>query len=398
MQQPNGSIAKLIECKFQKGVKLKWSTFVDGENGYLYGIPANATHVIKFNTTDKSVIQIGPKHEGGWSCGVRADNGKIYCAPNNCDRILIINTIDESVAYLDKSLPETGHNLWSSGVLAADGNIYFMPAGASKILKVNTHNETISIVGNELVEKDGVLDASSEKIGATIASKDGKIIYGIPFKNKRIIKYRLSNPGTTTRIGVDSDFEDFECWSAVLGPDGSTIYASNEFGKILKFDTVNDTYEFISNAIPTSGRYGWCEAIVGIDQNIYWPPYGANRVLKFNTYTQKRELIGDDLSGLGYWKWYSGTLASDDSGYAYFAPSNANYILQLDTSKGKTKMIDRELNLPSFDEIEDPSDVIMERSGCAVGLTKSVKSLKACFSGQTKSCLKNSTHKWSYLH
>lgn len=396
MQQLNGSIAKLIECRFQKGVKIKWSTFVDGEDGFLYGIPANATHVIKFNTTDKSVIQIGPKHEGGWSCGVRAGNGKIYCAPNNSDQILIINTKDESVAYLNESLPEPGHNLWSSGVLAADGNIYFMPAGASKILKVDTNDETVSIVGNELVEKNGVHDASSEKFGATIASKDGKIIYGIPFKNKRIIKYRLSNPDTTTAIGKDSDFEDFECWSGVLGPDGSTIYASNEFGKILKFDTVNDTYQFVSNAIPTSGRYGWCEAIVGIDQNIYWCPYGANRVLKFNTFTQKRELIGDDLSGFGYWKWYSGTLASDDSGYAYFAPSNTNYILQLDTSKGKTKMIDQEDDIPSVDGTEDPSDIVFDRSGCPNGLTKSVKTLKGCFSIQTKSCWENSICKWNY--
>ena len=32
----------------------KWSTFVDGEDGFFYGIPSNARRVVKVNPLDKS--------------------------------------------------------------------------------------------------------------------------------------------------------------------------------------------------------------------------------------------------------------------------------------------------------------------------------------------------------
>ena len=38
----------------------KWSTFVDGKNGFLYGIPSGARRVVKFNPLDKSLTEIGP--------------------------------------------------------------------------------------------------------------------------------------------------------------------------------------------------------------------------------------------------------------------------------------------------------------------------------------------------
>ena len=44
----------------------KWSTFVDGEDGFFYGIPCDAHRVVKFNPIDKSLTEIGPDlGEGG---------------------------------------------------------------------------------------------------------------------------------------------------------------------------------------------------------------------------------------------------------------------------------------------------------------------------------------------
>ena len=66
----------------------KWSTFVDGEDGFLYGIPCDAHRVVKFNPLDKSLTEIGPDlGEGGrkWECGVLANNCSIYCAPCMAD-------------------------------------------------------------------------------------------------------------------------------------------------------------------------------------------------------------------------------------------------------------------------------------------------------------------------
>ena len=46
---------------------LKWSNFVDGGDGFFYGIPFNARRVVKFNPLDKSFTEIGPDFgEGGY--------------------------------------------------------------------------------------------------------------------------------------------------------------------------------------------------------------------------------------------------------------------------------------------------------------------------------------------
>jgi hypothetical protein len=108
---------------------LKWSAFVNGGDGFFYGIPYDARRVVKFNPLDKSLTEIGPDFgEGGdkWACGVRASTGSIYCAPFDSNLILKINTNDGTVETLyNFELPETGETLlWQSGALATDNNIY----------------------------------------------------------------------------------------------------------------------------------------------------------------------------------------------------------------------------------------------------------------------------------
>ena len=105
----------------------KWSAFVDGGDGFFYGIHSNTRHVVKFNPPDKSCFGDG---RSKWICGVRANTGSIYCAPFNAKHMLKINTIDGTgVETLDDiELPETGgRKLWVSGALAQDTNIYYMP-------------------------------------------------------------------------------------------------------------------------------------------------------------------------------------------------------------------------------------------------------------------------------
>ena len=96
----------LIGRQIQEAGFWKWSEFVDGGDGFLYGIPCNARRVVKFNPLNKSLKKVGPDFGGGakWSCGVRANNGSIYCAPFNANRILKINTINGTVETLDDVL------------------------------------------------------------------------------------------------------------------------------------------------------------------------------------------------------------------------------------------------------------------------------------------------------
>ena len=105
----------------------KWLDFVDGKDGFFYGIPCNARRVVKFNPLDKSLTEIGPDLGEGkwkWMCGVRANTVSIYCASYDADNILKIDPIQGTVETLDGVVPpETGSVLWTSGSLAQDNDI-----------------------------------------------------------------------------------------------------------------------------------------------------------------------------------------------------------------------------------------------------------------------------------
>ena len=96
------SLTSLIGITIGDGIQgdEKWCDFVDGKNGFFYGIPYNARRVVKFNLLDKSWTEIGPDFGDGfakWECGVRSNNGRIYCAPYFANHMLKINTNDDTL-------------------------------------------------------------------------------------------------------------------------------------------------------------------------------------------------------------------------------------------------------------------------------------------------------------
>jgi len=307
--------------------RLKWFDFVDGGDGFFYGIPFDARRVVKFNPVNKSLTEIGPdlgKGEAKWKCGVRANTGSIYCAPYYADHILKINTNDGTVETLDDvEMPETGDFLWASGALAQDNHIYYMPYDAHRIMKLNPDNDSLSSVGGDLGEGGGL------KYTGTVVGSD-EILYGIPAFATRIIKFDPTNADTTSTVGEEAE-ESFMCDNGVVGGDGY-IYAVNESGQVLKVDTTRNNYTWIGDPIYPRGRGGgWGGPIIGADKCIYWPPWYANRVLKFDPETQQKpSLVGDDLGG-GAYKWQGGALATD--GAIYCIPFNATHILAIDPFK-----------------------------------------------------------------
>jgi hypothetical protein len=320
MQLP--SLTTLISDEIQGDEK--WSAFVDGGDGFFYGIPSNARRVVKFNPLDKSFNEIGPdfgEREFKWQCGVRANTGDIYCAPAQAEHILKIKTSDGTVETLDDvELPETGEYLWASGALATDSNIYYMPSCARRIMRLNPNNDSLSSVGDDLGYDD-------DKYSGTVVGNDD-CLYGIPYWATRIVKFDPSNPDTTSTVGEEAE-EDFECENAgVLAGDGY-IYAANESGQVLKVDTANNNYTWIGTRIYSGKLQGWGDPIVGADKCIYWPPHDSNRVLKFDPETQQLpSLVGDDLLGRGFTKWKGGALATD--GAIYYIPYSATQILAID--------------------------------------------------------------------
>jgi hypothetical protein len=323
------SLTTLIDIGDDIQGNCKWSSFLDGKNGFFYGIPSHARRVVKFNPLDKSLTEIGPDLGDGefkWQCGVRANTGSIYCAPALAFHILKIHTNDDTVETLDNvELPETGVGLWESGALAPDNNIYYMPYNARRIMKLNPDNDSLSSDGDDL-RRGGF------KYSGTVVGNDGCVLYGIPYRATRIVKCDLANSGTTSTVGEEAE-EDFKCaGNGVLGGDGY-IYAANGVGQVLKVDTVNNNCTWIGDPIYLRHGWGWGNPIIGVDKCIYWPPLYANRVLKFDPGTQQLpSLVGDDL-GEGEGKWRSGTLAAT-AGRIYCIPySSTTQILVIDPFK-----------------------------------------------------------------
>jgi hypothetical protein len=303
----------------------QWSAFVDGGDGFLYGIPSSARRVVKFDPLDKSFTEIGPDLGEGrekWLCGVLANTGSIYCAPCNAEHVLKIDTIRGTVETLDDvRLPETGRQLWASGALATDNHIYYMPACACRIMRLNTDNDSLSSVGDDLGEERW-------KYFGTVVGNDD-CVYGIPNKATRIIKFDPTNPDTTSTVGEVAD-RWFGCGNGVFGGDGY-IYAANDSGQVLKVDVTHNNYIWIRDGIYDSGAgRGWGNPIVGADKCIYWPPSSANRVLKFDLETQQLpSLVGDDLSEKGGWN--GGALATDGAIYCF--PDQSTHVLAIDPFK-----------------------------------------------------------------
>jgi len=320
-----------------------YSTFVDGHNGFLYGIPAgrSARRVLKFDPKDQSHAAIGPDLGDGafpftWRCGVFCDyNRAIYCPPSASVRghhthFLKIHTADDTVEILTNvALPssETSEELsWQSGALADDNRIYFMPCSSRRILKLDPATETLTSVGADLGEEGG-------KYKGTVMGLDG-CLYGIPCEAERIIKFDPSNPDTLTVVGesIANADDNFGCGNGVLGNDGH-IYALSEDGRILKINTTKTNYSWIEGFPSIPGEWG--DPIVGIDSCVYWPPDGDDGFIKFDPGSQKSTIAGSgDYCQNDYNSYLGGALASrsdvDNNGVIYCIPYNCEHILAID--------------------------------------------------------------------
>ena len=324
---------RLIKCDIQTDIKGKWSDFVDGGNGCLYGIPHNARRVLQFTVEDKSVIEIGPdlgEKQHKYINGIKARNGSIYCLPDEAKYILKITPsmeCDAKVCILNhKLLPGNRFfHKWKEGALAKDGCIYFLPNRGSRILKLDPSN------GDYLSIVDEAIGGSNYK--AAVLGSDG-CIYGIHEKQMKKFNFR-DNIVSTSNVGF-SFLTHYEFVGGVLASNGN-VYSANKSGQILKIDTTSNNCIILGNKICNNGYPGWGRPVLGADQCIYFPPSYYGRVLMFNPNTQIISLIGDSY-GFEECKWRGAVLARD--GFIYCIPHDADDILQLDSRHMNEQVIE----------------------------------------------------------
>ena len=311
----------------------KWSTFVNGKDGFLYGIPCEARRVVKFSPVDKSMEMIGPDlgDDKSWDCGVLANNGCIYCPPDclRNGKMLKINTKDGTVVTFD-----TEDEGWISGALGADNCIYYMPlswyANMNHVLRVDPHTDTLSYIR-----------VPSSRCVGTVLGKDN-CIYGLsipsmvpfhPSSKFSVIRFDPMEPENISYIANDGNLDHIFESDGVLGNDGH-IYALNGSGQVLKVDTSAQTIDLIGERLfDDQGHF--TQPIIGLDQCIYWPTRDfRGRVLKFDPVTQHPpSFVGSSTTDTNDYNknvhgWLGGALASD--GVIYYAPFLCNQVLAID--------------------------------------------------------------------
>ena len=360
-----GSITKLVGAPIEGPTK--WFASVAGADECIYGIPASANRVAKFNPQDHSLTLLGPDLGEGafkWKCGVLARNGFIYCAPCNSRYILKINTNkkknddngdDEKpiVTLLELNLPEEETedtdfiSMWASGELAIDNCVYFMPSCARRILKISPVRIRSTTEGKNDDNDDDADDDTTASTCSEVSSIHDHDLH--------------ENAKQDLDVDVDFDVdlissvgEDMGHWTSKSKYIGTIAYKDNclygiphQIKRMIRFDPITESFTILED-----GQAPWwdpsCEgggSALGQDGNVY----GIKRS-KYNTDILKMTMgltnNTQDVAGSARHKWkgwrgalgWHGAVAGND-GCIYWAPYDASRALKYDPEQRLTSEI-----------------------------------------------------------
>ena len=290
----------------------KWRGGVLAADGNIYGIPLNATQVLRFDPRTQQATRVGAELPGGykWSGGVLAADGNIYGIPFDATQVLRFDPRTQQATLVGAELP--GGYKWCGGVLAADGNIYGIPFDATQVLRFDPRTQQATLVGAEL--------PGGAKWSGGVLAADGNI-YGIPFDATQVLRF---DPRTqqATRVGAEL-------------PGGCQVVRRRAGGRrqhlrhpvnatqVLRFDPRTQQATLVGAELP--GDYKWHGGVLAADGNIYGIPLDATQVLRFDPRTQQATRVGAELPGGS--KWSGGVLAAD--GNIYGIPYRAMQVLRL---------------------------------------------------------------------
>ena len=187
---PNSNDAmSSVGCDLGDG-RCKYTGTVIGIDGYVYGIPDDFNHIIKYDPINGSTSCFGELADSNFYCGgngVVGRDGCIYAAVRD-GRMLKIDTTNNTFCTFGKKVDwqcfavtgwRDGFTGWGDGILGIDGCIYWPPYRAAQILKYDPQSNLTSLVGAFFGTRN------EEKWGGCLAS-DG-VIYCLPFRTNRIL-------------------------------------------------------------------------------------------------------------------------------------------------------------------------------------------------------------------
>lgn len=302
----------------------KWHGGVLAPNGCIYGLPSQATTVLKINTANDGVGTTGSlaagsfgKLSGGttnvssyyYAGGVLAADGSIYAVPYKSARILRIipgATANDADTILNMRVGggTTGSECvvgvfaygtygggWCGGALAPNGCIYCAPFDAPHILKIDPVAGTTTGIGTSVVPSTNNI---TTKFNSIVLGSDG-YLYCIPGNRTEILKINPATDAVTLITGMGS-----QRYSGIVGNDGYLYLPpdSTTNKRMAKFDVANATIASVGDTYGGSTQ-NWAWSAIGLNNNIYALPwYGSSQTLmKYNMTTGGISSASTGVSG-----------------------------------------------------------------------------------------------------
>ena len=176
-------------------------------NGAIYAFPSHADAVLKIDTTEPSRGQnctLLPIHRADgdtvrrykWLGGSKGLDGNIYGMPCDASSVLKIDVHTDHCSTFGYTGEEKSK--WQGAVLARDGCVYAIPSNGRKVLCIDTRPTT----EDNSIQLLGDLPAGKSKWQGGFAGKDGKI-YCVPENGYRVLRV-TPGPESTTNPTDDS--------------------------------------------------------------------------------------------------------------------------------------------------------------------------------------------------
>lgn len=199
------------------GTTYKWFGSVIDKNGIIYGVPGNATTVLKIDTKTDTVTETnyGLNLSGSdkWFGGCMDENGIIYCAPDAATGFLIIDTVAQTAKRdtLGLTLTSTEGKYRGAAYCATNKCVFFLPSTSNSVLVYNTVSKVVSTIATGF-------STTEEKWRGTAFHNDN--IYLIPQgATSKIVKINCID-FTVTQISSDS----FSQARSVVAYDGNVYF------------------------------------------------------------------------------------------------------------------------------------------------------------------------------
>mgnify|MGYP003644443262 CR=1 FL=1 len=167
-----------------------YGELVDGNNGFLYACPHNASQIFKIDPLTNGISPVGTFPASGalYLGGKLASNGFIYWVGYNRNDILVLNTADDSLTTIGALT--AGGSKYAGADITTAGVMYSAGATANTVLKVDTNTNTVTEFGS-----------ATDFFITTYVASNG-FAYCFPQQStKNIIKINLTTDAITV-VGV----------------------------------------------------------------------------------------------------------------------------------------------------------------------------------------------------